>query len=420
MKWVSAISTRPSLEAAVDEVVNRAQQALGKRADLALVFISVTFASEYPRLLPLLRERLNVAHIIGCGGGGVIGQTRTGEISEIEGEPALCLTLAHLPEVQIHAFHTEAEDLPSPDCAPQQWVDLLQIDPAAQPHFILLADVQTSSITELLQGLDYAYPQSVKIGGLSSGLSSMEGSGLFCDQRLYQEGAIGVALTGNVEVETIVAQGCRPIGHPYRVADADRNVLLQVEEQLSTLAEINGVSGDPRVQTPLTALQDLVGSMSDADRELAQNALSVGIVRDEFKQDLEPGDFLIRNLIGVDPRIGAVAIGDRIRPGQRIQFHLRDAQASITDLETLLQHYQKGTPQGANPPAGALMFACLGRGQQFYKQPNVDSTLFHRYVHNIPIGGFFCNGEIGPIGGTTFVHGYTSAFAIFRQQTSTR
>ena len=418
MKWVSAISTRPSLEAAVDEVVQVAQQSLQTRADLALVFISTTFASEYPRLLPLLQERLQVPHLIGCGGGGVIGQTEAGKADEIEGQPALSLTLAHLPDVQIHTFHTVADDLPSPDCAPQPWIDLMQVDPAEQPHFILLADAQTSNIEELLQGLDYAYPSAVKIGGLSSGMSPMEGSGLFCNHTLYQEGTIGVALTGDIEVETIVAQGCRPVGHPYRVAEADRNILLQVEEQLAPV-ETSGSRSTPTVQTPLSALQDLVESLNEGDRALAQHALSVGIVRDEFKQDLEPGDFLIRNLIGVDPRIGAVAIGDRIRPGQRIQFHLRDAEASTMDLEILLRRYQRTTPHKAPSPVGALMFACLGRGERFYEQPNVDSSLFHRYVQNIPISGFFCNGEIGPIGGATFLHGYTTSFGIFRPQTPT-
>jgi small ligand-binding sensory domain FIST len=410
MKWVSALSTYPSLEAALDDVIGQAQQSLNAPADLAIVFISTSFTSEYPRLLPLLNERLEVAHIIGCGGNGIIGQA-FGTTSEIEEEPALALTLAHLPGVKLQTFQLMSDDLPDPDSAPDRWIDLIQVDPADQPDFILLADASSTKVSDLLQGLDYAYPGAVKIGGLTSGPNLSDGSGLFCDRKLYREGAIGIALSGDIQVDTIVAQGCRPVGQPYRVTDAERNVVLQVEEQLAPLVP-GQLPETGKEQTPLEALQSVVDTLDDNDRELAQHALSVGIVRNEFKQALEPGDFLIRNLIGVDPRIGAVAIGDRIRPGQRIQFHLRDAEASAEDLEALLEKYIQS---GHSSPAGVLLFDCLGRGENFYDQADFDSDLFHRYIKNIPMTGFFCNGEIGPIGGTTFLHGYTAAFGIFSQ-----
>ena len=166
---------------------------------------------------------------------------------------------------------------------------------------------------------------------------------------------------------------------------------------------------------PLEVLRDLIQTLSEDDRELAQHSLFVGVAQSEFKQDLEQGDFLIRNLLGVDPRVGAIAIGDRIRPGQRIQFHLRDAATSADDLEMLLQRYQKDAGVRSSP-VGALMFACLGRGEALYGEPNFDSQLFREYLDNIPLSGFFCNGEIGPVGNSTFLHGYTSVFGICRQK----
>jgi small ligand-binding sensory domain FIST len=153
-------------------------------------------------------------------------------------------------------------------------------------------------------------------------------------------------------------------------------------------------------------------TLPEKDRELAQNSLFIGLARDEFKLQLRQGDFLIRNLLGVDPRAGAIAIGDRVRPGQRIQFHLRDARTSAEDLDLLLQTYQAESRQ-ASPAKGALMFSCLGRGEGLYGLPNFDSELCRRYLPDIPLGGFFCNGEIGPVGGSTFLHGYTSIVAIF-------
>lgn len=396
MQWANALSTRPSLEAAVAEVVEVATSALQAPIDLGIVFISSAFTSEYPRLLPLLKERISIPVLIGCSGGGIIGMDRQKQTQETEDLPALSLTLAHLPGVQVTPFHIVSEELPDLDSPPNTWEELLGVPASPTPQFILLAEPFSSQINDLLAGLDFAYPGSVTVGGLASS-SQMGGRiNLFFNEKVYREGAVGVALSGNVVLETIVAQGCRPIGKPYQIGACDRNIVLELE-----------------AQPPLTVLRDILEGLSEDDRELAQNSLFIGVARDEFKQDLEQGDFLIRNLLGVDPKFGAIAIGDRIRPGQRIQFHLRDANTSAEDLEYLLQRYQIQT-QSSPAAAGALMFSCLGRGEGLYGKANFDSQLFRQYLPGLPLGGFFCNGEIGPVGNSTFLHGYTSVFAICR------
>lgn len=396
MQWANALSTRPSLEAAVADVVERASAYLQAPVDLGIVFISSAFTSEYPRLLPLLQERLpEIKLLIGCGGGGVIGMTQQG-VQEFEDSPALSLTLAHLPGVEAQAFHIVAEELPDLDSPPNTWVELLGVPTSPTPQFILLADPFSSKVNDLLQGLDFAYPGSVTIGGLASGNQLGSGIGLFFNDRFYREGTVGVALSGNIAIETIVAQGCRPIGELYQVSLCERNIILELDEK-----------------PPLVVLRDLIESLSEPDRKLAQHSLVVGVARDEFKQKFEQGDFLIRNLLAIDPKLGAIAIADRIRPGQSLQFHLRDAQTSAEDLEYLLQRYQQKTQ---SPDAvGALMFSCLGRGEGLYGKQNFDSGLFSRYLKDIPLGGFFCGGEIGPVGGNTFLHGFTSVFGICRQ-----
>ncbi|NJR50956.1 MAG: hypothetical protein HC780_16620 [Leptolyngbyaceae cyanobacterium CSU_1_3] len=411
MRWASALSTRPSLEAAIAEVVAQAQDILQVSADLGLVFISSAFASEYSRLLPLLRDKLPNVPLIGCSGGGIVGVSARGKALEVEGEPALSLTLAALPGVNVKTFHLRAEDLPDLDSSPDAWANLLTVPLAERPHFVLLADPFSAQINDLLQGLDYAYTGTAKVGGLASSGTIDGTNGLFCDDRYYREGTVGVALSGNIVLETIVAQGCRPIGEVYWVTEGERNILLGLQEQ-ACLDENLGTCSTQRL--PLEVLRDLIQTLSEDDRELAQHSLFVGVAQSEFKQDLEQGDFLIRNLLGVDPRVGAIAIGDRIRPGQRIQFHLRDAETSADDLEVMLQHYQ--IVAGSAPSAiGALIFSCMGRGEALYGEPNFDSQLFSEYFDHIPLSGFFCSGEIGPVGGTTFLHGYTSVFAICRQ-----
>lgn len=406
MKWVSTLSTRPSLEAAVKEVAEQAKESFRDHVpDFGMVFISSTFMSEYARLMPLLKEFFPETLIAGCSGGGIVGSDINGHSQEIEGRTALSLSMATLPQVEIHPFHIQTRHLPDLDGPPQSWVDLVGIPPSKNPHFIILADPMSGGINDVLQGLDFAYPGSVKIGGLASIGGPSGQSCLFLNGHDHYDGIIGIGLSGNISLEPIVAQGCRPIGEVYRVVEGDRNIILQLTEEQSEISTDNS-------QTPLEALQSVIQDLEPQDLELAQNSLFVGVAQSEFKQTLEQGDFLIRNLLGVDPKLGALAIGERVRAGQRIQFHLRDAQTSAEDLSSLLESYTQKQPKEA---IGALMFSCLGRGEMLYKEPNFDSGVLHQYLKGIPINGFFCNGEIGPVGGTTFIHGYTSVFGIIRQ-----
>ncbi|MGA1285352.1 MAG: FIST signal transduction protein [Prochlorothrix sp.] len=406
IQWSNALSTHPSLEAALNEVIDRAGQDLQGKPDLGLLFVSSAFASEYSRVMPLLRQKLELPYLLGCGGGGIIGRDALGGVQEVEEAAAISLSLARLPEVTIEPFWVQDEDLPDPDSSPQAWMDCLGLSAPASPeeqvYFVLMVDPYSVRSDELLQGLDFAYPGAVKVGGLASGRPQQREGGLFFQDRYCGEGTIGIALRGKICLKTIVAQGCRPIGSVLRVTEAKRNVLTQVQ-----------VGDDDKEMTPLEALQDIVQSLDPADRQLVQNSLFMGIACNPFQMELKPGDFLVRNLLGVDPRTGAIAVGDRLRPGQRIQFHLRDAHTSAEDLEILLKQYRQENWEAK--ALGGLMFSCLGRGENLYEEPNFDSDLFRQYLGEIPLGGFFCNGEIGPIGGNTYLHGYTSVFGIFCQ-----
>ncbi len=404
-QWVNALSTQFSLETAIKEVTDKIKLSLSQKPDIGIIFVSSVYASEYPRVMRLLLDKLPLPVVIGCGGGGIIGMNED-QAFEIEGSPAISLTVASLPNVEITPFHIFNTDLPDLDSPPQKWHDLIGVSMEKQVNFILLGDPFSSKINELLEGLDYAYPGSIKVGGLASSTTMGLSSGLFYHsendptQLLYTEGVIGVALTGDITLETIVAQGCRSIGEVYQVVEGERNVILELKD-----------SNDNQ-DNPLSLLRKLISKLSVEDQELAQNSLFIGIARDEFKLELKQGDFLIRNLVGVDPKYGAIAIGDRLRVGQRVQFHLRDANTSAEDLEMLLANYCN---QASNlTPAATLMFSCLGRGEGLYNKPNFDSNLFQRYLTKTPLSGFFCSGEIGPVGGTTFLHGYTSVFGIFR------
>ena len=406
MKWASAVSTHPSLELALREVIERVLTQLEAAPNLAIIFISSAFASEYSRGLPLLKGPLGGAHIIGCSGSGVIGRTNAGSLVEVEETAGISLTVAHLPDVDIQGFHLSIDELPDLDSPPSEWTEIIGVSPADNPHFLLMADPFASGMNDLLQGLDFAYPDSVKLGGLAGIESINRSCGLFCGQQLYRQGVIGVALAGDITIDAVVAQGCRPIGPTFRVVEGDRNVVTKVA------AEVTQPEADE--QTPLEALQELFQDLDETDRQLAQESLFIGLAQSSFKQSLGQGDFLIRNLVGVDPKVGAIAIADRIRPGQRIQFHLRDALTAKEELVALLKTYQLEN-QERIPPSGALLFACNGRGTSLFDEPNCDTELFSQQLGPVPLGGFFCNGEIGPVGKTTFLHGFTSVFGICRK-----
>ena len=414
IQWVNAISTRLSLESAISEVTDRIKKQLSGSPDLGFLFISSAYASEYPRLLPLIQEKLPISVLIGSGGGGIIGIDEENQAQEIEGNPALSLTVAHLPGVNVQGFHISAEEIPDLDSGAKAWTNLTGVSPEQEPDFILLADPFFSKVNDLLEGLDFAYPQGKKVGGLASTMAMGMQTGLFYQNgtentELLRGGMVGVALSGNIKVDTIVAQGCRPVGPQFQITKGERNVLAEVA--------MVGENGTEAGKPPLQALRELMNELSPDDQQLAQDSLFLGIARSEFKLELQEGDFLIRNLLGIDPKVGAIAVGDKLRPGQRIQFHLRDGNTSAEDLEVLLEKYQR--EEKNNSAVGALLFSCLGRGKELYGKPNFDSELFRRYVGEIPLGGFFCNGEIGPVGSETFLHGYTSSFAIFRPTTMT-
>jgi small ligand-binding sensory domain FIST len=393
MKWASAVSTVVPLDAAVADATAQVRAQLdGAQADLIVVFVSPHYAGEFDRLPQRVRASCGPAVLIGCSAGGVIGGG-----TEVEQRPALSVTAAVLPGVRMMPFHLESAALAGLDQT-TAWQRLLGLpETTTDPHFLLLPDPFTFDAEAFLRGLDRAYPCSRTIGGLASGGTQPGSNALFLGDDVYRSGLVGVAFAGDIEIDTIVAQGCRPIGQPMFVTRCEANVIWELD-------------GRPAV----AVLQELYEQLDPADQELARHALFLGIVMKEDRHEYRQGDFLIRNLVGMDPARGAIAIGALMQDNAVVQFHLRDAKTSAEDLEQLLARY---TAEAAvKRPEGALLFSCLGRGQHLYGRPDHDTGAFQRHVGTVPIGGFFCNGEIGPVHGTTFLHGYTSSFGLFRRK----
>ena len=393
MKWASAISEQASLGNAIRECVAAVRQQLGDETPhLAATFVSPNYRTEYEQVSRLVRQGLDSPLVFGCSGGGVIGSGL-----EVERRPAVSITAATLPDVAMVELHLDGDGLPDLDAGPQSWEELVKVAPSQEPQFILLADPLSFPVQNLLMGLDFAFSRSVKVGGLASGGQQQGDNALFLGDQVYRSGAIGVALHGNITVDAVVAQGCRPIGSPLRITQSHHNLLMELD-------------GQP----PMAVLKEMFQTLSDRDRELLRHSLFLGVVMDELIEGPEQGDFLIRNVVGMDARTGTLAIGEMLKEGQLVQFHLRDAQTSAEDLTAVLEGYAADNRE--SQVRGALLFSCLGRGEYLYGRPNHDTDIFRDRLGAVPLGGFFCNGEIGPVGGTTFLHGYTSSFGIFRSK----
>lgn len=394
MKWASALSEQPADRVDTAEAVRDISALVrrdldGQEPDLLVVFASPHHRPDFVRLPSLLQREFPRALLVGCTGGGVIGGGH-----EVEGRPALSLTAAVLPDVKLTPFHFDLDELPEGAAA---WHAL--VDPSGDPSFLLLPDPWSCDLDQLTQGLDAAYPAARKVGGLASGGRQAGGNALFLGTQTYRDGVVGIALAGDIRVDTIVAQGCRPVGTPLIVTRCDQNLIFEL-------------SGRPA----LDVLRELFGTLSPRDKPLFRTSLFLGIEmqEDQFRlAEYRQGDFLIRNLMGISVEKGAIAIAAHIKPLSAVQFHLRDAETSAEDLrQHLVEYHRRG---GA--PAGALLFSCLGRGEGLYGKPDHDSELFASQLGPVPVGGFFGNGEIGPVGASTFIHGYTSSFGLYKSKT---
>jgi small ligand-binding sensory domain FIST len=393
LQWSSAVSDSPSFTEAVTQASEQILANLdGKHPDLAVVFISSHHMPSYVVAPELLAETLGAKVLIGCSAAGVIGGGQ-----EVERRPGIAISAAILPGVELSPFHLNQDELPSQDAGPEEWQALLGIRAEDCPAIMLLPDPFTLRSDHLLAGLDFAYPSTVKIGGLASGGGQPGANALFINDRSVRSGAVGVAFSGDLEVETIVAQGCRPIGEPLVVTESEINVISKL--------------GD---QTPLEVLRDLFETAETREKRLIRRSLQIGIIMDRLAQNSSEGEFLIRNVLGADEEDGTLAVGELVQEGQVVQFFVRDAQAADEDLRLMLEEYIDNLDEG-DIPASALLFSCIGRGQYLYGSPDHDTSVFTDIVADIPIAGFFSNGEIGPLGDQTFLHGYSASFALFKQ-----
>ena len=360
--------------------------------DLAFLFTTAQHVPAARQIAAEVRRRLEPRRLAGTTAIGVVGAGQA-----VEGDPGVALLALHLPGVEVDVFrfsiHPRREKpRGKPGYAFSGFPDRIQ-DAAGRRALVILADPFTTPVKELLEETDRTFPGLPVVGGLSSAGRAPGQNRLFVDGEVGHVGAVGVLLSGGVCVDTVVSQGCRPLGRSYLITRAEGN-------------RIRSLGRRPA----LTRLQEVFEGAGADERRLLSKALHVGIAMNEYQDAFTRGDFLIRNVLGVDPENGAIAISGVPRVGQTMQFHVCDVATAQEDYRSMMEA-QKNAERSY---AGALIFTCNGRGRRFFGQPDHDVSEMERQIGPVPAVGFFAAGEIGPVRGRTFVHGYTASVCLLR------
>jgi small ligand-binding sensory domain FIST len=387
MPYSANHSTHSDTSAALQSVCDSVAAGLGGGpADLAFLFVSHHHADYFDRLAGEVRGRIRARVLLGCA-----AETVAGGGEEIENEPAVSLWAAVLPGAKIETFHATFAQTPDGivcaglPASGQQSADISATFALGEPY--------STEPNVLIARLAEELPNAPLLGGMASGGGPGENR-LFMGDNEVQEGVVGAVVRGGPRIRSIVSQGCRPIGTPFVVTRAEQNVIF-------------GLGG----ASPLSRLHELYPQLSPQDQRLLRGGLHVGIVMNEYQPSFQRGDFLISNVIGAREEDGSLAIGSRIRVGQTVQFHVRDAVTADEELVHLLGRDRAA--HSSSGPKAALLFSCNGRGTRLFREPHHDAATIQREAGPIPLAGFFAQGELGPVGGKNYIHGFTASVALF-------
>jgi small ligand-binding sensory domain FIST len=372
-------------ESAVIAAAEKALAECGGQPTCGFLFLSASWLPQIHEVLDLVRLHGRIPLLLGSVGGGLIGRSQ-----EAEGVPGMSLLLVRLPDVRLTPVLISSEQIEE-STGPAYWQMEAGLGPEEVDSWIVLANPFAPDLERWLAEWNVAFPDAPSIGGLSSGGNGQGENLLFLDGKMIDAAVLALAIKGG-KIRTIVSQGCKPVGEPFTITQAEDNLVYSLGSR-------------PAYQV----LSETFNALSDEEKERARGNLFAGLAASEYVADLKRGDFLVRNLLGADPQTGAVAIGARARTGQTLQYQLRDkitAHADLVDLAKI------NGLQGCEPFA-SLVFSCNGRGQKFFGVPDHDAAILTEVFGPVPSAGFFCNGEIGPIGNASYLHGYTASVALF-------
>lgn len=383
MKFAAAISSTNDAEEAVHDLIAKLHP-YSSMYDFATIFFTSHFSGDADSIAQTLMDEFSIPCVVGCSCEGVIGGTQ-----EIERGPGLSVLVGQVPGARFESFHLSQS----------QWSNALADSESLADHLLVgqdtralitMCDPWTTPLIPVLDKLNTTFRGIPMLGGVASGAQKAKQNVLLFNDARFDEGMVGISVRGSVRVESVVSQGCRPIGRAMVITKGQGNVIEQL-------------GGRPALQV----LEETIQLLPDEDKLLLGSGLLIGRAMNEYKAKFGRGDFVVRNLVGINEAQQAIGVGDRIRVGQTVQFHLRDASTAHEDLNLLL------TTRNTLKPQGVLLFSCNGRGTRLFDKPHHDASTAVELMGDVPLAGFFAAGEIGPVAGQNFIHAHTASFALF-------
>jgi small ligand-binding sensory domain FIST len=358
------------------------------KVSLGLVFMAPRFFDKAREVLEILRVHGQASVLAGCSSQWLING---GE--EMEHHPGISLGLYYLPGAKIDPFYFKQENLEEAN-GPAYWHVESGIDPSQTNGWLVFIDPFNADSDSWMRQWNEAYPGIPVLGGLASGDFSQRATQVYLNGDVYEEGAVALSISGDVQLSGVISQGCTPIGDTWTITKVQDNLILEIGNR-------------PAYEI----LLETFSRLNPDEQKKAQGNLFIGLVVNEYLDEFHRGDFLVRNLLGVDPNSGIIAVGAHPRAGQTLQFQRRDATAANEDMIAMLDHAHNRLK--GSEILGACLCSCNGRGSSLFGYPHHDAGMVQKRFGPIGLAGFFCNGEIGPVGAKNFLHGYTASLALF-------
>jgi small ligand-binding sensory domain FIST len=359
-----------------------------ERVSLGLVFISPKFFPQAKQILEILRVHARIPLLAGCSSQGLI----VGE-QELEHDAGLTLGLYSLPGAELRAIHFTQEQVEEAN-GPGYWHLETGVEPGRTNGWLALIDPFHLDSETWLRGWNEAYAPLPVMGGLASGDFTEQSTQVYLNGDVFEEGGVAISIGGDVTLAGVTSQGCTPIGDTWTLTKVEQNIIHEIGNR-------------PAYEV----LAETFGKLSPEDQRKARGNLFIGLVVNEYLDEFHRGDFLIRNLLGADAKSGSIQVAAMPRQGQTVQFQRRSAAAATEDMHELLTRIRQKL--GPSTIYGGCLCCCNGRGENLFGRPNHDAEMVQQRLGPIGLSGFFCNGEIGPVGEKNFLHGYTASLALF-------
>lgn len=375
-------------ESALQRWAEHLRAGLNGKTTLGLIFMTPRFFPNARQVLEVVRVHAQVPLLVGCSSQALIAGSE-----EIEEGGGVSLALFHLPGAKLQAFRFTQENVD--ECnGPAYWHHETGIEPGNTNGWLAFGDPFNLDCDSWLRLWNEAYAPLPVLGGLASGDFTSRSTQVYLNGTVHDEGMVVVSVAGDVALEGVISQGCTPIGETWTITKAEQNFIYEIGNRPA-----------------YTILAETFAKLPPEEQKKTQGNLFVGLVINEYLDEFRRGDFLVRNLIGADPKSGLVAVGAFPRAGQTMQFQRRDAAAANEDMMAMLNSAHEHLKD--RQVYGACLCSCNGRGSHLFGYPHHDAGMIQRRLGPIALAGFFCNGEIGPVGDKNFLHGYTASLALF-------